>query len=305
MFLTGQIFDIQRFSIHDGPGIRTTVFFKGCPLQCIWCHNPEGISRQPQLSFMPDKCIGCGWCFRTCPQGAHAMDGEAHVLDRAVCAACGRCAERCHAGALEIIGRDVTVEEVLDEVRRDAPFYETSGGGMTLSGGEPLMQPAFAEALLTAAKAEGIHCVMETCGQAVWSQFEKVRGLVDIFLFDIKETDPGRHEACVGTGNEIILSNLRKLSEAGSAIVVRLPIVPGLNDREDHFRKVETIVQSLAPVPDVEVIPYHRLGTSKQARLGIAAGEGDIGVVEAPSREQVAEWVRVLRSLGLTVLNEV
>jgi len=302
---TGRIFDIQRFSIHDGPGIRTTVFLKGCPLACFWCHNPEGIRRDSELSFLPEKCIGCGWCFRACPNAAHSMVSGKHVLDRDACVVCGRCAEACYSGALEVIGRSVTVEEVLAVVLRDRPFYETSGGGMTLSGGEPLMQGDFTAALLAAAKREGLHCAVETCGHAPWEPFDRILGDVDLFLYDIKETDPALHREYTGADNGLILENLRKLHETGATILLRLPITPGLNDREDHFRGVAELVASLPGRLGVEVMPYHRLGLSKLRRLGRPeVAEKRLLEVETPDDETVAGWVARLRELGLTVVNE-
>ena len=189
----GMVFDIQRFSIHDGPGIRTTVFLKGCPLRCRWCHNPEGIPPEPMLSFTPSRCVGCGRCLEACPRKAHQNRGGEHTLDRSLCQVCGRCAEACCSGALEIVGKRMSVEEVLREVLSDRAFYETSGGGMTLSGGEPLLQGDFCEALLGEAKRQGLHCCVETSGLATWELIDRLRPLVDLWLYDLKETDAQQH----------------------------------------------------------------------------------------------------------------
>jgi pyruvate formate lyase activating enzyme len=300
--ITGRIFDIQRFSIHDGPGIRTTVFLKGCPLRCLWCHNPEGVAPEPELSFLPDKCIGCRYCLSACSRQAHrAGEDGRHLLDRTRCVVCGQCAKSCYSGALEVVGRDVTVEETLEEVLKDRTFYETSGGGMTLSGGEPLLQIDFTEALLERACDEGLDTAVETCGHAAWDRFARLLDNVDLFLYDIKETDPARHMEYAGVGNELILENLRRLHDAGAAVLVRLPIVPGLNDRPDHFEKVAELARGLPHLKGVEVMPYHRLGTSKLARFGLSPRmQVD---VEAPTRETVEAWIAALRGLGARVVN--
>lgn len=295
--LTGRIFEIQRYCIHDGPGIRTTVFLKGCPLNCLWCHNPEGISRERALSFIFARCIGCGYCFRTCAQQAHAMADKAHTLDRSRCRVCGACARECYAGALEMVGRDVTVEETLAEVLKDRPFYETSGGGMTLSGGEPLMQIDFTEALLRAAREVGLNNCMETCGFADYNRFERVIGLVDLFLYDLKETDPARHQEFTGVPLEPILRNLRALHAAGAAIQLRLPIVPGCNDRPEHLRAVAALARELPKLRGVEIMPYHRLGESKVERMGLT-GRARAKATPPPPAE-VERWVALLNAEGV------
>ncbi|MCX7013558.1 MAG: glycyl-radical enzyme activating protein [Candidatus Sumerlaeota bacterium] len=301
--ILGRVFDIQRFSIHDGPGIRTTVFLKGCSLRCVWCHNPEGIDRERHLSFVARNCIGCGYCFRVCPNQVHVMDSEkGHLLRREKCEVCGACAEECYAKALELVGRDVTVEDALAEVMRDQPFYETSGGGLTLSGGEPLAQIDFTEALLRAAKEAGLHCAVETCGHAPFRAFKRVLPYVDLYLYDIKETDERRHEEYTGAPNGVIFENLRALHDAGAAILLRLPIVPGLNDRDDHFENVARLMRSLPRLRGAEIMPYHRLGTSKRERMGLAS-VGD-AIYETPSKEAVAGWVEALRRRGVAVINE-
>lgn len=299
--MTGRIFEIQRFSIHDGPGIRTTVFMQGCPLRCLWCHNPEGMEDGPLLSFMPEKCVGCGFCFRTCPQGAHRMEGNAHVLDRSLCKACGLCAAECYAEALEWVGREATVAEVMNEVMRDLPFYETSGGGLTLSGGEPMRQPAFAEALLQRAKAENLHTCMETCAFARWEDFERVLPLTDLFLADVKEMDPARHRECTGAGNGLILENIRKLHDAGRQVLLRLPLLPGRNDREDHFAAVARFARGLPNLAGVEIMPYHPLGTSKAERFGLAQARMERS--ERPGKGMVRRWANFLKGHGIEVMN--
>ncbi|MHC4884952.1 MAG: glycyl-radical enzyme activating protein [Planctomycetota bacterium] len=299
--ITGRIFEIQRFSIHDGPGIRTTVFLKGCPLRCLWCHNPESIRMEPEISFLPDKCIGCGFCFKTCERG-HRMEGENRIFDRSACEACGKCTKECYAQALEVVGREITVTEALEEVMRDEPFYETSKGGMTLSGGEPTLQIDFTAALLRAAKEAGLHNAIETCGLCSWERYERIRGDIDLFLFDCKETDPERHKEYTGAENELILENLRKLHDAGESILLRCPIIPGLNDRQDHFQGIAALAKELPNLEGVEIMPYHRLGESKDERFGLNAERRTHA--EAPGKETVHTWIKTMASLGCPVVNE-
>ena len=299
--VTGNVFDIQRFSIHDGPGIRTTVFVKGCPIRCVWCHNPEGIDAEPVLSFLPNKCIGCGYCLRTCRQSVHRIVDGVHQLDRSECEACGRCTEECYAGALELVGREVTVGEALDEVLRDRPFYETSGGGMTLSGGEPTMQIEFSAELLEAAKGEGLHCCVETCGHCSYEDLDRIRPAVDLFLYDYKATNDERHRELTGVSNALVIENLRKLHDDGSAIVLRCPIIPGTNDCDEHFEGIAALAGELPHLSGVELMPYNPLGESKVDRMGFdAAGRPR---PDTPEQEAIAGWISRLAGLGVTVVN--
>jgi len=298
---TGTIFDIQRSSLHDGPGIRTTVFMKGCPLRCAWCHNPEGLTASPLLSFLPEKCIGCGRCLPVCrPQGHRITEGR-HELDRSKCVACGLCARECYAGALEMIGRDVTVDDVLEIVLRDRFFYESSGGGLTLSGGEPLLQAAFCKALLQQAKQVGLHTCVETCGQYSYDRLEAVAPYVDLFLYDWKESDTARHLASCGAGNERILANLRALDGDGRRIRLRCPIIPGFNDRPDHFEGIAGLARSLHNLEGVELLPYHPLGVSKLRRFGLDHEPLPQAQTDIP--DSLSRWVEFLRQRGLVMLN--
>lgn len=298
---SGRVFDIQRFAIHDGPGIRTTVFLQGCPLRCVWCHNPEGQPIGTLLSFQPDRCVGCGWCVEACPRHAHEFDsitGE-HILARDRCVVCGRCVEQCYSQALELVGGFRSVDEAMAEVLEDVPFYRTSGGGLTLSGGEPLLQIDFAAALLRAAREHRIHCAVETCGAVPFSHFERVLSLVELFLFDVKDTSPEHHRRFTGADNAPILANLRRLYAADAAIRLRLPLIPRHNDRDDHFDGIAALVHEMPGLKGVEIMPYHRLGTSKLARFGWSGGLD----IEPPDRATIRRWVRALQERGVHLLS--
>jgi pyruvate formate lyase activating enzyme len=268
--MTGRIFDIQRFSIHDGPGIRTAVFLKGCPLHCAWCHNPESISPGPLLGYAAEKCVACGACATACPEKAIAYnrDGKA-VLNRALCTACGKCAQSCAPQAFQMLGRDATVGEILEVVLRDRAYYDASSGGVTFTGGEPTFQPSFLLALLQASRRARLHTAIETSGFAPWPVFEKLRPLTDLFLWDYKETDPALHSAFTGQPNDLILSNLRRLHDSGALIRLRCPMIPEYNARREHLEGIARTALSLPRLQAVELLPYHRLGRAKLNRFGL------------------------------------
>jgi len=267
----GVVFNVQRYCVHDGAGIRTTVFLKGCPLRCRWCANPESQELRPELGFDARRCIGdqCGGCAEVCDDGALALQSGPPSLDRQKCLACMACAGACPAGALHIHGVEKSVGDILDAVERDSVFYARSGGGLTLSGGEPLMQSRFALALLREARARRMDCAIETSGHAPWRAVEAACGLLREISFDIKMIDEAKHEAQTGVGNALILENFRRMAEDFPRldICVRTPVIPGVNDSEDD---IGAILDFLAPFPAVryELLPYHRLGARKYALLG-------------------------------------
>ncbi|MBQ3141333.1 MAG: glycyl-radical enzyme activating protein [Clostridia bacterium] len=290
--MTGTIFNIQKFCVNDGPGIRTTVFFKGCPLDCLWCHNPESKSARAQVLFDTDKCLLCGGCVTVCPDSRHRLENAAHLFEREGCAGCGQCTERCLSGALSLAGRRVGVQEVMTEVLRDRDFY-CNGGGLTLSGGEPLAQPEFALALLRAAKAEGLHTCIETCGFAKWETVDAVRPFVDLFLYDYKLTDPEEHRRCTGVSNRRILENLRLLNENGASVILRCPIIPGINDTPQHFSGIASLAEELDCIKAIDVEPYHPLGSSKAALLG---RDYALKGLTFPAEEEVQNWLTAIAS---------
>ena len=300
----GQLYDIQHFSVHDGPGIRCTVFLKGCCLRCLWCHNPESVLTRPhELSFVPSRCIGCGHCFGACPNGCHRMGDGGHTLDWDKCARCGRCAEACYAKALTVIGRRVTAGEVVEEVLRDEIFFETSGGGVTLSGGEPMLQREFSGAVLSMLKARGIHTALETCAVYPASWLDCVKEFVDLFLVDYKATDPAEHRRITGADNEPVLENLKKLHEEGRNVLIRCPIVQGENDTPEHFKRIAELTREFPGFAGAELLPYHRLGVSKIARYGLSE-EIPHAEYETPSGETERRWIGAVRGFGGRVVNE-
>ena len=263
--MEGMVMNIQRFCVQDGPGIRTTVFLKGCPLRCAWCHNPESHHQRAEILFDSQKCIACGSCAAACKR--HLLSENRHVFERSGCTGCGRCAQHCYSDALELCGKKMSVEEVLETVVRDRPFYR-DGGGMTLSGGEPMMQAGFALALAKEAKQQGIHVCMETCGECEPELIQEAAAYIDLFLYDIKVMDPAVHQRYTGVSNERILQNLELLNRLGKAIILRCPIIPEVNLTDAHFAAVAALAQRLDNVMEVQFEPYHPLGFQKAERLG-------------------------------------
>lgn len=261
------IFEIEKFAVHDGPGIRTVVFMKGCPLHCLWCHNPESQSFKKELLFNSTKCLDCGSCAGECPQGCHTFPEKKHLFERIKCTACGRCADSCPADALKLSGKEMSVEEVMEEVMKDEVFYKNSGGGLTLSGGEPLAHFDFTYALLKEAKARNLHTAVETCGFAPREQIEKLIPLVDLWLWDVKAA-PEKHEKLTGVPWERIFENLNFTASEKSKIILRCPLIPGVNDEENHLRRIGELAESSTHILQIDLEPYHPMGEGKCRDLG-------------------------------------
>lgn len=291
--VSGIVFDIKKAAIHDGPGLRTTVFVKGCPLTCIWCHNPESIRPQPEIKYLSMKCTGCGACVRACAQACHSIKAGAHTIDRTRCIQCGSCTDACPAEALELIGRPMSAEEVLGIVIRDRAFFESSGGGMTISGGEPMAQFEFTRTLLQGAKALGLHTCLDTCGFARTDNYTRIRKYTDIFLFDVKETDPERHREFTGRDNVRILDNLRHLDRLGAGIILRCPIVPGCNDRKEHLTAIGRLADSLNNVSQINVMAFHPFGAHKSEQIGSAY---TLQHGKAVDKKTADSWRRIIRT---------
>ncbi len=300
---TGRIFNIQRYSIHDGGGIRTLVFLKGCPLRCLWCCNPESQKSEPELGFIESRCVGssaCGApCVSICPLKAIQLNGQGKpLIDRKACDACGKCADVCSKDALKVVGREMTIDEVMAEVEKDKAFYRRSGGGMTVGGGEPLAQYRFAAALLEAAQHAYLHTALETSGHAPWSHLETVLKHVDLLQFDLKHLNPEKHKELTGQSNEMILGNLRKVLsvKAPQDVIIRIPVVPGCNDSVENISETARFILGLG-FGQVELIPYHRLGVSKYAQYGMVY---PLASCQPSPQDHLDELRGIVRESGLT-----
>lgn len=296
--ITGTVTDIQHFSVHDGPGIRTTVFVKGCNLGCFWCHNPETQASGLELQYYPDRCIACGKCVAVCPESAHSMVDGLHVFDRERCTACGACTDVCYSRALVMAGAVRTAAEVVDIVLRDRAFYETSGGGVTISGGEPMLQPAFTRAVLAGCSAEGVHTAVETAANVAWTRMEEILPVTDLVMMDIKSMDSDVHRKATGVPNGRILENARRLAEYGVPLIVRTPVVPGVNDDEESIRAIAAFASGLRSLVRYELLRFHAMAGSKYAALGMPFRAGDI---TPPNDEQMARLADIASSFELEV----
>jgi pyruvate formate lyase activating enzyme len=289
--VNGIVLNIQRFSIHDGPGIRTTVFLKGCSNACEWCHNPESMRGRPEIQVYPDKCIACGACVVACPEGAHELRDGVKVYHRERCQMCGACVQECFAGALVLAGKTMTAEEVVEEVLKDRPYYAQSQGGVTLSGGEPVLQKDFAREVLRACREAGMHTAIETAGNYPWSYLEELLPHVDLIMYDLKVWDPDIHRRYIGNRGERIRENLRRLAKEERDLIVRTPVIGGVNDTVEEIAGIARFIQSFDRLAYYELLPYHPLGASKYESLGRSHNTD----FYTPTKEKMAELANVAR----------
>ena len=295
--MKGLIFDLKHYAVHDGTGIRVTVFFKGCPLHCLWCHNPESVSPNRELMLMPNRCARCGDCVKACNYGALSQkaDGEV-VADRNKCTLCGDCLKACAREAIQIVGWETTIPEILAEIEKDRAFFDQSGGGVTLTGGEPLLQPEFTEALIVELKERGLHVALDTSGYAPEDTFLRIAGKSDLVLFDLKLMDEEKHKKFTGVSNRLILHNLRVLdSKTEVPVWARFPLIPGVNDGERNLEEMADFLVSLKNVKLINILPYHKGGVEKFRRLG---RETEFQVFEPPTEENIDRVIKFFQEKG-------
>ena len=288
------IFNIQRYSVHDGPGIRTVVFFKGCPLRCVWCQNPESWRRRPEIGFHLERCIVCGNCQEACEEGA-ILSGTKRI-DRARCTMCGACVETCNAEALKLIGEELGEDELIAQVSKDRPFYEDSGGGVTLSGGEPLLQIDFLEGFCSRCREQGLSVVVETCGAVPFDAFRRILPFVDLMLYDVKAIDPSLHKAWTGSSNESILSNLEQLRLSGVRVIPRVPIIPSYTALPSNLKQIAEHLEG--SFPEVHLLPYHRWGESKRELID---SPQPFLQLDPPSEDELEAMRKIFEERGILV----
>lgn len=287
--MQGIVFNIQRFSVHDGPGIRTTVFLKGCNLRCQWCHNPESYEAVTQVQYLPDKCVGCGMCKAICPNGVY-VDNKVRV-NQEQCEGCGSCAKACVHNAIKCFGQNMTAQEIVRIVKKDRKYFDNSGGGLTVSGGEPLLQPAFVEALMRQAKSEGIHTALDTAANVPYDAFRQVLPYTDLVLLDLKIMDDGQHRTYTGVSNKLIKENARKLIESGVRVQIRVPVIKGINDTEENATELKRFLEGCSQtIDEIRLLPYHNMGIGKAQGLNITMRE-----FETPGQEQISLMKDILR----------
>lgn len=291
----GVVFDIERCSFHDGPGIRTTVFLKGCPLSCKWCHNPESQSFNSQILFNKEKCVNCQNCVHACSENNHIIINGNHVFLHKECSLCGECLKNCNHNALNLKGEKMSIDMVMKEVLSDKDYYKSSGGGLTISGGEPMSQFEFTLELLKNAMENGINTCMETCGFASKNGYDQIKEYVDLFLFDYKVSNPKSHKELTGVSNDIILENLDFLYNSDANIILRCPLIPGVNDNSEHFNGIADLSEKYPNLLGIEIMAYHNMGVSKGNMLGKSMELASIPNTDDETKEK---WLQHLRSLG-------
>lgn len=296
--LTGLVFDIQRFAVHDGDGIRTLVFLKGCPLSCVWCQNPESMSHEPELWNVGHRCIRCNICADQCPSNALTLGENGIKIDREACTVCGTCVGTCYAGSMNVVGRYLTVDELYTEINRDRAFFETSGGGVTFSGGEPTLHAEFLRAILIKCRENGLTTAIETCGVTNWETLSSLIDHLDLVLIDIKHMDPVIHKKYTGGTNENILENIRKMDAAGKRLRIRMPLIPGINDSDENIRATADFVGTLKNMESFDLLPYHRLGEPKWEQLDRTY---ELHGVKPPEKEPIQRIAELFDEHGIAV----